>query len=250
MKDRVLNFAKKIYRKLFLPKLSSAKNLDHIFEVMGDDYVSERSIMLGDKKMRIRSLTMEATPGTVETVISILQSYPKEFSLLDYGCGQHQSAYLKNMGFKVHSCDILDFSGESYTKIDPQTYKLPFADNQFDATIFSEVIEHLESPWETLKELIRVTKHKIIITTPNVVSKKSKQVFSETGYFYWFTPDVDYHISPVPYWQLENFCKRHGIKISQLLGNHQIFGLMPDRPMLDNAEVLIFELDLSTKHVA
>lgn len=236
---------KKIYRRLFLTQVNTQKDFQDIFQAGGGlQNVTDRSIMLGNQKMRIKSLDMEAAAGTVETIISLLKDLPKTNQLLDYGCGQHQSKYLRNLGFQVHSCDILPFNLENFTQIDPNEKSLPFADNQFDISIISEVIEHVENPWDLLLELKRVTKDKIIVTTPNIVSKKSKEVFSESGYFYWFTPDVDYHITPVPFWQLENFCKRHGIKISRRAGNHEIFGLLPAEPMLDNAEVLIYELDV------
>ena len=50
--------------------------------------------------------------------------------------------------------------------IDEGLPKLPYSDNSFDTVICSDVLEHIEPHEEALAELLRVAKHKIIITVP------------------------------------------------------------------------------------
>lgn len=45
-------------------------------------------------------------------------------------------------------------------------YSLPFNDDSFDVVICCEVIEHLKDVESSIKELYRVTKKRLIITTP------------------------------------------------------------------------------------
>jgi len=45
-------------------------------------------------------------------------------------------------------------------------YELPDADNSYDVVICLEVLEHLENPKAALKELCRISKSKVIISTP------------------------------------------------------------------------------------
>jgi 2-polyprenyl-3-methyl-5-hydroxy-6-metoxy-1,4-benzoquinol methylase len=231
--------------KLFLKSIVLPMEVERIYDRIGRQFVEERTVMIGNARRKVNALKMESTPGTVETIISLLSAFPGDMKLLDYGCGQHQSQYLRQMGFNVHSCDILDFTIPHYTKIDPAKDKLPFSDKQFDVTVISEVVEHVENPWVLLRELVRVTKQCIIVSTPNVVSKKSKEVFVQTNYLYWFTPDVDYHITPVFYWQIEKFCQRENLKLSAMIGNHEIFKLPEAHSVLDDAEVLVYKIEVS-----
>ena len=46
---------------------------------------------------------------------------------------------------------------------------LPFKNNSFEKSLFIDVIEHVNNPCYCLKELKRVTKHKIIVGTPNAI---------------------------------------------------------------------------------
>ena len=56
--------------------------------------------------------------------------------------------------------------------INGQVQTLPFKDNSFDTIIFVEVIEHINKKYnkEIIKELKRVAKKRIMITTPNYAS--------------------------------------------------------------------------------
>ena len=101
----------------------------------------------------------------------------------------------------------------------------------------------MESPWEILKELARVSKKHVIITTPNPASLKSKSEFGRRGFLYWFAPEnFAYHISPIFWWQIELFCQRHKLQLKKTLGNHQAFLLNDLGRRLDFAEALIYQI--------
>jgi len=96
-----------------------------------------------------------------------------------------------------------------------------------------------------MEEFKRIAGRRIIITTPNVVSLQSKKIFSASGYLQWFEPkDFFYHLSPVFHWQMEEFCKRHGLKLVSTHGNHTVLGLTDNGRPLDYAEALIFDITL------
>lgn len=46
-------------------------------------------------------------------------------------------------------------------------HHLPFKDNSFDTVVSGDVLEHVVNPVDFLLELIRASKNKVIITTPN-----------------------------------------------------------------------------------
>ncbi len=238
----IKKFIKSLARKVLLSEAVPTGRTVELLRKTDKSFLSERPFYFGLKRMRATGLAMEAAPGTAETVLNVLSRYPKGTAVLDFGCGQHQSAYLKNFGFDVNSCDVLNMDIPNFTQIDPVNSKLPFADKQFDVVVASEVLEHVESPWVVLSELIRISKQAVIISTPNTTSLHSRKVFAKTGYLHWFTPEnFSYHISPIFAWQVELFCKLHNVKLAEILGNHQAFELPSSAgKVLDLAEALVF----------
>jgi len=87
---------------------------------------------------------------------------------LDLGCREgHQTRWLQGRGYTVTSIDVEAlFPG---AQVVDANRPLPFASNSFDLVWSSEVIEHLESPADSLAELIRVTRPggDLVLTTPN-----------------------------------------------------------------------------------
>jgi 2-polyprenyl-3-methyl-5-hydroxy-6-metoxy-1,4-benzoquinol methylase len=236
-------YLKSILKKILLKRVSLSKEVRNMYAKLGFEALSDRTLYYGTRHLLVRSLATGAAPGTAETVLKLLSQIDSFSLILDYGCGLQQSKHMVKMGYNVHSCDILDFHIPNFTKIDPSKKKLPFTDKQFDITVASEVLEHVESPFELLLELIRVTKKSIIITTPNTISLKSRKMFGRTGYFYWFFPkNHNIHISPIFPWQIKIFCKNHGVHLKNMIGNHKILGLGGNA--LDYAEILIYKIEI------
>lgn len=87
---------------------------------------------------------------------------------LDVGCRDgHQTRWLTNRGYRVTSIDVESNFPEA--QVVDANATLPFPDDHFDLIWSSEVIEHLDNPAFSLRELRRVTAPggEIIMTTPN-----------------------------------------------------------------------------------
>lgn len=90
---------------------------------------------------------------------------------------------------------------------------LPFQDSVFEIVYCSHLIEHVHRPLKLLKELIRVSRDKIIIECPHRLDKTAKLSFHK-NYFNktWFyeiiqkIPDVRILFMEYDYWQPIPFC--------------------------------------------
>lgn len=96
---------------------------------------------------------------------AVVSTNPK--SVLEIGIGNgNLSEMLKRFGYEVTTCD---FDKTLKPDFVADIRKLPFKDNQFDAVIANEILEHLpfgDVP-KALEELRRVSKKNIILSVPN-----------------------------------------------------------------------------------
>lgn len=67
------------------------------------------------------------------------------------------------------------------------TLHLPFRDNIFDVVYASDVIEHISEPFLMLKEMVRVSKHKIIVRCPHSLGER-RNSRRDTGHVNHFRP--------------------------------------------------------------
>ncbi|MBP7791489.1 MAG: class I SAM-dependent methyltransferase [Candidatus Goldbacteria bacterium] len=95
-------------------------------------------------------------------------------SLLDCGCGNGEDVRIYTRYFKrIHGMDIDEspdwklYSNEfiSFSKGDAQ--KLDFENKSFDTVMEKDMLHHVRSPADALKEMIRVSKKRIIIIEAN-----------------------------------------------------------------------------------
>jgi 2-polyprenyl-3-methyl-5-hydroxy-6-metoxy-1,4-benzoquinol methylase len=84
--------------------------------------------------------------------------------VLDAGCG---SGLLKNHLNKdrINSYTGLDVDGK--IDIHGSVYDLPFKNESFDTVTILEVLEHLEHPIAALREVVRVSRRRVVISVPN-----------------------------------------------------------------------------------
>lgn len=114
--------------------------------------------------------------------VKFVTHYLNRGNILDLGCGAGQSSYyLAQAGFNVIGFDFssrfINYAKEKYKDInfrqgDVEKNDLP--DNNFDAVVAYNTLEHFTNPEKSLIEMARVIKvgGKIIIQSPNLLSPK------------------------------------------------------------------------------
>ena len=136
-----------------------------------------------------------AFPGTHEKILKVIgKRVPPTLKVLDLGAGRGAfTKKLYEMGYDVYACDlyseIFEFSSVECRKIDI-TSVFPYEDGFFDAIVSVEVVEHITDHQNFFKETNRILKKNgfLYITTPNIMSIKSRLKFLKTGFFYQFFP--------------------------------------------------------------
>ena len=229
------------------------RRINNFDRILVDFNYSRRYFSYGMRKCVVNSLYCHASPGTIETVIESLE---KKLStnqscnkLLNLGGGSGQvSNVFRKIGFDVYNVDIeLDSTNDRNVKFDlNDSIDLPFENNSFDVVVAQEIIEHIENPWQLFRRAKKLLKKDgiLIVSTPNISSRISKVRFLLTSYFQWFTSDCwEYHINPLPFWEVEMIAKKNKFKLLGLKGSGDYFinkGNTSKKKILSKNEVLIF----------
>lgn len=111
-------------------------------------------------------------------LVALLNKHIQDgWSVLDLGCGRNSPLqYLKTKNYKVGFDVYVPYVKKSKHRKIHNKYiigdlkrKLPFKNKSFDCIVSTEVIEHLEKKngLNLIKEMERVARKKIILTTPN-----------------------------------------------------------------------------------
>jgi 2-polyprenyl-3-methyl-5-hydroxy-6-metoxy-1,4-benzoquinol methylase len=141
----------------------------------------------------IKPITM---PGTHQRFLEFFRgkAEPTSLKVLDMGAGHGAfSQKLYEMGYDVQACDLFpelfEFDKIGCTKADI-TKPFPYTDNTFDLIIAIEVSEHIIDHEVFFSECSRILKPggKLYITTPNVLSLKSRIRFLLSGFMLAFNP--------------------------------------------------------------
>ncbi|MCX7698737.1 MAG: class I SAM-dependent methyltransferase [Candidatus Goldbacteria bacterium] len=95
-------------------------------------------------------------------------------SLLDCGCGNGEDVRIYLKYFKrIHGLDIEQspdwklYTNESITFSIGNAQKLDFENESFDTVLEKDMLHHVSSPSDALKEMIRVAKKRIIVIEAN-----------------------------------------------------------------------------------
>jgi ubiquinone/menaquinone biosynthesis C-methylase UbiE len=102
-------------------------------------------------------------------------------SLIDAGCGSGRYLIYFKKHHKIQYCVGFDISKDviisaknnlrrhdlSIELVVADIENSPFKNNSFDVVFSADVIEHLSNPFKGINELVRISKDKIIIATPN-----------------------------------------------------------------------------------
>jgi 2-polyprenyl-3-methyl-5-hydroxy-6-metoxy-1,4-benzoquinol methylase len=118
---------------------------------------------------------------------------PRGAKVLDAPCGDGEvSLELANLGLKVSAVDVLDDLLPAARQalhdrfhIADISRPLPWPDATFDLIACIEGIEHLEDAFAFLREMHRLLKPRgiLLITTPNVLSLRSRMRFFASGFY-------------------------------------------------------------------
>ncbi len=156
------------------------------------------------------------------------ESIPKNSKILDVGAGH--GAFSKELvakGYDVSACDLFPdffyYKDIECKKVDV-TQKFPYEDNTFDAAIAIEISEHINDHEMFFKELSRILKPgaKLFISTPNILSLKSRIRFLFSGFYYSFESleiknyDGLQHVASLTLNQYDYIAIKHGFQQSKI----------------------------------
>ncbi|NLT23743.1 MAG: class I SAM-dependent methyltransferase [Syntrophorhabdus sp.] len=179
-------------------------------------------------------------PGTQEKVVSILAGMPRGM-LLDAPAGEG-ALVQRLMG--THDITAVDLDADFFRLHGQVAFKqvdlngvLPFADSSFDYVTCVEGIEHLENPFLCVREFARVLRPggTLVITTPNIMSIKSRTRFLFYGYHDFFRfiklprefrhghPEYDHqHINPMTFTELRYALEKAGLEVTRVHTNRYV----------------------------
>jgi SAM-dependent methyltransferase len=156
------------------------------------------------------------------------RSEPGDLTVLDLGAGQGAlTQRLFDMGFEVHACDLFPeyfkFDRVECTRVDI-TEPFPYPDNKFDLIIAVEVTEHILDHENFFREINRILKPggRLYVSTPNILSLKSRFRFLFQGFVYAFKPlelenyDGLQHVASLTLDQYNYLAVKHNFSTAEL----------------------------------
>lgn len=170
--------------------------------------------------------------NTHKTVLHLLlEEEPQVCKVLDIPCGAGAfTLRLLERGKEVYSGDI-----ENLLRIDaPHFYltdmneRLPFGGGEFDAVVSVDGIEHLERPFDFVREASRILRKGgvLIVSTPNISALRSRWRFLLTGHHNKGKTPLDeqqpsplHHINLLPFTALRYMLHRNGLRIEKIATN-------------------------------
>jgi SAM-dependent methyltransferase len=183
-----------------------------------------------DETRVYENLQIIAHEKTHRKVLEIFTAFPNRGELLEIPAGEGALAWqLHKLGYKVTAGDI-----------DPRFFKVrvipcvavdlnsrfPLEAERFDFISCIEGIEHLQDPFEFVRECHRVLKPggMLVLSTPNILNMASRFKFLFSGFYslvprpineFSLVPVFD-HINPVTYYQLRYMLHTQGFEITRV----------------------------------
>ncbi len=149
------------------------------------------------------------SPNTHAVVEQLLLAEPAVRTVLDIPCGEGAfTARLAERGLAVHAGDcqpILKVPNVPFSACD-MNQPLPFKENEFDAVVCIDGIEHLERPFDFVRESRRILRMGgvLLISTPNISSLRSRWRWFMTGFHHQGKSPLN-EAQPTPYHHIRLF---------------------------------------------
>jgi 2-polyprenyl-3-methyl-5-hydroxy-6-metoxy-1,4-benzoquinol methylase len=171
------------------------------------------------------------TKNTHATVAALLSQEPGCRRVLDIPCGEGAFvSRLRAAGYEVHAADIQSLcklAGVPFTRADMNS-PLPFADDGFDAVACIDGIEHLERPFDFVRECRRIVRPGgvLLLSTPNISSLRSRWRWLLTGFHNKGKTPLDetapnpwHHIGLMSFPELRYLLHSNGFRITAITAN-------------------------------
>jgi 2-polyprenyl-3-methyl-5-hydroxy-6-metoxy-1,4-benzoquinol methylase len=170
-------------------------------------------------------------PNTHATVAGLLQQDPSCRRVLDIPSGAGaMTERLRRLGFDVHPADVVDLLQTDRTNFRQadMCQRLPYDDAAFDAVVSIDGIEHIERPFDFVRECRRVLRPggRLLLSTPNVSSLRSRWRWWATGFhdkcktpLDETAPDPLHHVNMLALPELRYLLHSNGFRIRRLATN-------------------------------
>ncbi len=165
---------------------------------------------------------IHAGPRVHEAVLDIVrEKLSPGAHVADLGAGSGAlSVRLQDHGYRVTALDSNTegmAAGIDSVEIDVTDLSASVGEHVFDASLAVEVIEHVDSPVELLRNMIKITKPGgiILISTPNVLHPYSRLKFLLRGTLWHFDPEAFWetgHSTPQLLWLLRAHLESLGVE--------------------------------------
>ena len=141
-----------------------------------------------------------------------LCNFSHGMKVLDVGCRELQlKKYIPS--YVDYKAVDLEPKHKSVIKLDLNKEKLPFKDKVFDYVFCLEVLEHINSPYDVLSELKRVSRKWIIVSVPNPYH------YRDLGKHLFKMKEKQGHINSFIYPNIWRQCENLGLKIIKIKGS-------------------------------
>jgi 2-polyprenyl-3-methyl-5-hydroxy-6-metoxy-1,4-benzoquinol methylase len=171
------------------------------------------------------------TANTHRVVAELLGCLKDCRRVLDIPCGE--GAFVERIStadVEIHAADCADLLQTSraiFQQAD-MNQRLPYADDQFDAVISIDGIEHLENPFGFVRQCARILRQggSLIVSTPNISSLRSRWRWFLTGFHNKCKSPLDelrpsplHHLSMISFPRLRYMLSSSGFRITAVRTN-------------------------------
>jgi SAM-dependent methyltransferase len=143
--------------------------------------------------------------------------------ILDLGCGRGEFGAHAPPGMSVAGVDIdpgavaIAAQYEDSGVVDLEAEPLPYPDSSFDGVLAKDILEHMQAPWETVRELYRVMKPGAVVVA-SVIMWRSRRVWSDYTHVRGFTRRSAQLLFADAGFQVERIWKMGGVPLTNRLG--------------------------------